>query len=601
MTATPIAIETETLPPPPETGRSASASWRWLPWLLLGSSLILFVYGERTIPAVRPSQWGLLAEASPAYLFSILLAAKGFAVAIRQANIRAATVATLLMIVVQRLPRAVATDMPMYSWTYKHLGVVDYIQHTHSLARDVDIYNGWAGLFALTAWFSDLTGVSPTSIAHWFIPVFHLGFALLVFGVARAWGLAPLTAVTATFLVVTFNWVEQDYYSPQATVMLFVAGVLALMGLSRDRPVGVWLILILFAAATMTHQLTPYWLLAAIGLLVVARKMKPWWIVIPLAAMLVLFLLYNWEQASVYGLFSGNIAENIQRPIPTAGVLGQRFTSGCIKALSVAMWAATALVLLIRWHRKEPFWALGVVALSPMLIVAVQSYGGEAVFRVFLYSLIGCSMVLSSVLVNTLQAGRRRYLAGLAALLIATGCSAQGNTGSWYANLMPKVQVDTSRIVLGQAELPAYLTAVAPVWPERSSWRYVDYARFDRGFDALMIQATFLSGRHFDNDEDYAEVIKALNSRAHASTYLIITDQMRLYSWYFGILPWDALPNLKERLKNDTKHWEPFYDGQGITVFVHKVDPELANGEPSPTVPEGNDGCHIGMSLSGCR
>lgn len=577
MTATSVAIEAEA--EAPRAGdRVATVKWRWLPWLLLGISAALFVYGERTIPAAGPSQWGLLAEASPAYALSILLVAASFAVAVRYNNIRAAAVATFLMIVVQRLPRSIATDMPMYSWTYKHLGVVDYIQHSHSLARDVDIYNGWPGLFVLTAWFSDLTGVSPTDIAHWFTPAFHVAFALLVFGIARAWGLSPLTAVTATFMVVTFNWVEQDYYSPQATVMIFVAGILALVGLSRERPVGVWLIIILFAAATITHQLTPYWVLLAIGLLAVAGKVKPWWIVIPLAVMLVAFLLYNWQQASVYGLFSGNIAENIQRPIPTAGVLGQRFTSGCIKTLSVVMWATTALVLLWRWRKKQPLWALGVLSLSPMLIVAVQSYGGEAVFRVFLYSLTGCCVVLAPLLVDSLQARRGRYVAGLAALLIATGCSAQGNTGSWYANLMPKEQVETAKIVLGQAELPAYLTAVAPVWPERASWRYVDYARFDRGFDALMIQATFLAGRHFDTDEDYAEVVKALESRPHASTYLIMTDQMRVYSWYFGILPWDALPNLKERLMSDPQRWQPFYDGQGITVFVHKVDTDKLNG-----------------------
>ena len=48
------------------------------------------------------------------------------------------------------LPRTIATDLPMYAWTYKHLGVVDYIRHSHELARDVDVYNCWPSLFAVT-------------------------------------------------------------------------------------------------------------------------------------------------------------------------------------------------------------------------------------------------------------------------------------------------------------------------------------------------------------------------------------------------------------------------------------------------------------------
>jgi hypothetical protein len=208
-----------------------------------------------------------------------------------------------------------------------------------------------------------------------------------------------------------------------------------------------------------------------------------------------------------------------------------------------------------------------------MLILGGQSYGGEAIFRVFLYSLLGCSIVLAPVVLAMLRAGRVRYLTGFLGVLVATALSAQGYTGSWYANVMPKEQYETSRVVLAQAELPSYLTSVAPVWPERSSWRYVDFARFKRGFDSPMTFARDLMLRHYDTDEDYQTFLRALNSRSDASTYLIFTEQMRVYSWYFGILPWDAFPNLKARMFADKERWEPLFDGQGITVFVHRVHP----------------------------
>jgi hypothetical protein len=547
--------------------------WRFLPWGVVVASLGLFVYGEGTIPDAAPSQWGLLAVASPAYGASILLAATGFVLGIRQGSMRVATAATLMMIVAQRLPRAIATDLPMYAWTYKHLGVADYIQHSHTLARDVDIYNGWPSLFALTAWFSDLTGISEVTIAHWYTPIFHLFFAGVAYGAARAWDLAPLTAITATFLVVTLNWVEQDYYSPQATAILLAVAVFAVVGLSRQRPTGTVLIIILFGAATITHQLTPYWVLAAIGILVVSRKMKPWWIVFALAAMLLAFLIYNWDQTSHYELFSANPVKNAESNVPIPGVLGQRVTSLGVRVLSASMWLSTGLVVLYRWIKHRDSWAVGVLALSPMLILGGQSYGGEAIFRVFLYSLLGCSIVLAPVVVAVLRGGRVRSFAGYLAVLVATSLSVQGYTGSWYANVMPKEQYETSRMVLARAELPSYLTSVAPVWPERSSWRYVDFARFEHDFDAPMTYAKDLMLRHYDTDEDYAAFIQALKTRSDASTYLIFTEQMRVYSWYFGILPWDAFPNLKAHMFQDKQNWEPLFDGQGITVFVHKVDP----------------------------
>lgn len=571
MTAT-LARDDETqeiiaeLPPRP-------SRWHLLPWGVLVASLILFVHGESTIPGAVSSQWGLLAVASPTYGASILLAATGFVLGIRRGNVRVAVAATLMMIIAQRLPAAIATDLPMYAWTYKHLGVVDYIQHAHTLARDVDIYNGWPSLFALTAWFSDLTGISEVSIAHWYTPVFHLFFAAVVYAAARAWRLDPLTAISATFLVVNLNWVAQDYFAPQATVIFLAVAIFAVVGLSRERQSGTLLIIVLFGAATITHQLTPFWILAAIGILAITRKMKPWWIILPLAAMLLAFLFYNWDQTSHYELFSANPLKNAESNIPTPGVLGQQITSVGVRVLSASMWIATALTLLYRWVKKKEFWAMGVLALSPMLILGGQSYGGEAVFRVFLYSLLGCSIVLAPVVVAVLRGGRIRFFAGYLGVLVATALSVQGYTGSWYANVMPKEQYETSQLVLAQAELPSYLTSVAPVWPERSSWRYVDFARFKQDFDAPMTYASDLMLRHYDTDADYAAFLQALDMRSDASTYLIFTEQMRVYAWYFGILPWDAFPNLKARMLKDKENWEPHFEGQGITVFVHKVHP----------------------------
>ena len=335
MTSTLIAPESlpETLANPSLAARPRIS--RDFPvWLVLGLCAAAFAHGVTTIRSAAISDYGLLAAASPAYALSILLAGSGFAMAIRRRNFKAAVTATVLMIAVQRLPTAVATDTPMYPWTYKHLGVVDYIQHEHTLARGVDVYAGWPGVFAVTAWFSDLTGVSPIAIAHWFTVSFHLAFALMVYAAARTWGLLPLTAVTAMFITVSLNWIGQDYYSPQAMAMIFAAALFIMVGLSRTKPVGVALTILLFAAVTITHQLTPPWVFMAISTLAFTRKLKPWWLVIPLAAILFGFLLYNFDMvAEQSGSFSLNIFGNTGSAAPP-GCVGQRVTSLGNKFLS---------------------------------------------------------------------------------------------------------------------------------------------------------------------------------------------------------------------------------------------------------------------------
>lgn len=130
---------------------------------------------------------------------------------------------------------------------------------------------------------------------------------------------------------------------------------------------------------------------------------------------------------------------------PGQGAMSQQFTSIVMRTLSLAVWGATAIVLFIRWRRKQSVWALGALALSPILILGGQGYGGEAVFRVFLYSLPGCAFVLAHVLLGALRPTTAvRFAGALAALVLITAASAQAYFGSWATNLLSKSQVEAA-------------------------------------------------------------------------------------------------------------------------------------------------------------
>ncbi|PRC50892.1 hypothetical protein C6A85_67005, partial [Mycobacterium sp. ITM-2017-0098] len=56
---------------------------------------------------------------------AVILAA--FVVALRRGAMIVAAAAVGAMIVVSRLTATLITDLPLYPWTYKHLGIVDYL------------------------------------------------------------------------------------------------------------------------------------------------------------------------------------------------------------------------------------------------------------------------------------------------------------------------------------------------------------------------------------------------------------------------------------------------------------------------------------------
>ncbi|MDS1116201.1 hypothetical protein RD149_20875 [Gordonia westfalica] len=522
----------------------------------------------RSIAASSFDQYGLLSGASPLYAASILLAFVAFGIAVRQRNPSAAGAAILAMIICQRLPRALSTEAPMYAWTYKHLGVVDHVQQSHSLAHGVDVYNGWPGLFVVTAWISDLTGVAPTAVAHWFTPVYHVILAALVFAAARAWRLSRDESLVSTFLVVTLNWVEQDYFAPQAIGMLLTVGIIALLGLSDKKPTGTVPLLILFGALAITHQLTPYWVLGASCLLVLGRKLKPWWIVLLMAAILGGFLVYNFDVLSGYTLLSGDVADNAStNGSGHVGMAGQVFSSSVMRILTVGMWGTTAIVLLLRWRRGREFWAPAVLAFSPILILGGQNYGGEAVFRVFLYSLPGCAFVLAPGIVVGLRAGWKRFASTFVALAVATAMAAQATTANWYTNLIGGPQVAVAGEVLAGDVYPAYVTPLVPVWPERSTGDYVRFAEFTDTFDHSLMFQPGLLGRSFASESDYRQLMGLIEAR-NRPTYLVLSEPMRAFGAYFGLFPGEAITNLAQRLRSDPR-WRVVDERPGVWVYLY--------------------------------
>ena len=116
-----------------------------------------------------------------------------------------------------------------YSWLYKTIGVVQYVNVHGQLDRSIDIYQNWPGFFALAAWFGKVAGVgSPLAYAKWSQLVFELAALPLLYLIYDALALTFRQRWIALLLYSAANWIGQDYFSPQGLGTVLSLGIMAI-------------------------------------------------------------------------------------------------------------------------------------------------------------------------------------------------------------------------------------------------------------------------------------------------------------------------------------------------------------------------------------
>ena len=124
-----------------------------------------------------------------------------------------------LIVIIHGTP-AILYDTLRYSWAWKHVGIVDYIQRNGSVDPSMPVlqaYHSWPGFFALVALLTETAGLgSALSFASWGPVFFNILFAGALLFVFRSLTTDMRLVWFAVWLFVASNWVGQDYFSPQA-------------------------------------------------------------------------------------------------------------------------------------------------------------------------------------------------------------------------------------------------------------------------------------------------------------------------------------------------------------------------------------------------
>lgn len=566
---------------------------QYLSLSLSGLAVVLWVVAVPGLPGVDASYYGLLFSGTgPLLAVCIVLCSAALLVAVRNRQLLPAAGAVAAAIVVARVTTVAATEVPLYDWTYKHLAVVDYIMLNGRITPDgTDIYAQWSAFFVTWAWFCDITGVEPITVAHFFAPVMHVLIALAVYTAARVIGRSRRTAVTAAFLAEITNWVAQDYFAPQAWALVLSFGMLALLLASPRSPACGVLSIVVFAATVPTHQLTPFWAVAVACLLCLFKRARPRWIALAMAAIACAYLLLNLEAVLPYGLLSGGTPiSNATSNILTSGLPAKDFTSAVVRGLSVTVVLTALGCAFWMWRRKKPMFALGIVAFSSFGLLLGQSYGGEAIFRVYLYSLLGCAILIAPAVVAAVDGvgGRvQRVLARTAAVLGLTGVSLAGLHG--YVALWPMVFETRAQIALMEeltvdADLRTRLVMLRlGGLPTRLNADYAELTLHNPYFDEP-VSYDLWDGRDpnlpelkasFPSEED----LKTLNDNATRDAYMayvMFSEQSNKAVRYYGDYRPEAIDIVQDALRA-SPNWTVFYE-DGETLVFRSINQENAPG-----------------------
>ncbi|MDT0614178.1 hypothetical protein [Streptomyces lancefieldiae] len=427
----------------PGSWRTALRRPRTLGLLTLLLAAALWLYALPRIGFREMGDYGLLDRLPAAYYLSLLVLTAGFVLSLRRAATAPwwPTAHCAAMLFALKAPPAVLYDEVRYPWASKHDAVVNTLlangelRPGAALSGNMSAYDQWPGFFTLNGGLVRAFGVeSAATYANWAPIVFGLLMMPVLVLIYRTFCRDWRLVWTAVWIFQLANWVGQDYFAPQGLAYLLHLTVIAVVlrhfvrpgsaGRLRDRtfldpaaatvppPTGtrqraicVAVLAPLIAAVNATHQLTPVMLCICLLALNLTRRYRN----LGLLAVAGLLML-TWDLTMGRPLFVetlstlkeslGELTQNSR-----AGYAGQLTgpgpelagTANVLMVLAIVVLAGSAVVLRRRLTRSAL--PLLLVSVAPVPLFVVNDYGGEMLFRVYLFGLPGGAFFAAAALV----------------------------------------------------------------------------------------------------------------------------------------------------------------------------------------------------------
>jgi hypothetical protein len=488
---------------------------------------------------------------------------------------------------------AMVEPVPGPNVVWRHAGIADHIARTGAVDPTIDAYFNWPGFFTLAAFLSGAAGLgSIASMAPWapvFFNLLYLGPLLLLFRrVTSDWRLVWL----AVWLFYVTNWIHQDYLAPQALsyfLYLLILGILvgwfgtdravvwlapvrvlprrprspatprAVQSLSLDalRPqegpfqrVGLMVIVIvLFAAAVPSHQLTPFAILAGVTALVVFGRCSarglPWLMVVMLAAWIT-FLSAGYlaghlsELSGQVGQVDTIAAANVGNRL--RGSTGHQLVVQIRLAVTALLWGLAVLGWLRRRRHGQDDMTVTLLAVAPFPFLVLQPYGGELLLRVYFFALPFVAFLAAGLFLPVKGAAASWRAAGAIglAVVVLLGGFLFARYGNERIEHFTAEELAAVRHLYEIAPPGSLLLAATPDLP----WKFQDYASYE-----YRTVGSLKSSHRGGNGDLVKPVLDIMRQHQRPGAYFIITRSHRADAEARGILPPESLDRLEQALR----------------------------------------------------
>jgi len=417
-----------------------------------GVVLFFTPLGSVTAALSRMTGIGLIAIMPAMALAGIALLALTFVLALGASRPRPVLLAGTLVAIVVCLDgvTAVTEPAPRFPTAYWITGFVDYVYRTGHTAPGLSAYFSWPGFFELVALAEHVAGHDNLfPVLRWWPLAMDLlclvPMGLIISRMRASWRAKWFAA----FIFTAGNWVGQDYFSPQSfnylLYLLFIALLLIYFG--RSAPAGAaqdpdgpaaapaparrrqrWralltrpipgdlpatqagragqlavlgVLIVIFVFSTSSHQLTPFFMLAACAGLVIVGRCR-------LRGLPVLFavIFAAWVSFATVPYWSGHLSDMFSGLGDLGGNLSNSVAGRMDHATAAhslvltyrnAFTAAVLLLAVAGWIRRRRHAFDDRVALVLMCVpfagFGLQSYGGEIALRVYLFALPGACLL----------------------------------------------------------------------------------------------------------------------------------------------------------------------------------------------------------------
>ncbi|MEU9079748.1 glycosyltransferase [Kitasatospora sp. NPDC048538] len=607
---------------------------------LLPVSLLLWLLSLRHVHLERMGDLGLLQVLPVLYWTAAGLLTAGFLLVLRDRRLRQwwlAGYVLALIAVVHATPTLLYANL-RYSWAWKHVAVIDaMLRHGGPVpqAGTLDPYNQWPGFFVLNGLLLRLTGLhSALGYASWGPPLFNALLLAPLLLLYRAISTDRTLVWGAAWVYYSCSWVGQDYFSPQAfALVLFLAVIAVVVRQLPDRtdragrapgpappggshrsaapapatglaagpagaaagdgwmPIRFLMVLVLEAAIVCSHQLTPLMLISSLAALAIPRRNRR--VVLPaLAAAVAMTVVWDATVARPY--LSANLGQftkalttpdsNISAGLANLGIAApQQVTVDWIDRGLSATVVLLAVIAFVRrpWLRRTP---LPYLALAPVPLLAANSYGGEMIFRTYLFALPACAFMLAALVLRPSPRPRLRAACSLVLFLALLGGLFFGYDSKERMNWYDDREVAATEQLLKAA--PPYSVVVSMTGSVPGI-----YEGYDQ-HPGVRLAETTPQTRELLNQDPLGGLEAAVGfTHPGVPAYLVLSRAQAAECRLTGICPADLEDRLAEVVSR-TPGFDLVYQNQDAVVYRFVPNPlpgqePAAGPSPAPQLPGG--------------